>query len=179
MGERTSRILVAAAIGGAAFACGGSQFPSDPTAVDRLCTAVCNRRAHCLAGEPPLDSCREACAAHKGKWAQLGGEERKYWRQDYVAAVVHCTETMDCGFIDNSTRYLGECWADTQPAPTERANDFCEQLSRKVGECGGTRDPQCAQRFGVMSDPALDALISCIDSDCKVATRCWSEALSR
>jgi hypothetical protein len=179
MGGRTARVLVATAIGGAAvLACGGPRFPSDPTAVDRICTAACNRRATCVAGEPPPDQCRESCAAHRGRWAQLGGEERKYWRQDYVAAIVHCTDTIGCAFIDDRTRYFAQCYNDTQPDPTERATEFCERLSTKVGECGGTRDPQCVRRFGAMSDPALDALISCIDSDCKVATRCWSDALS-
>jgi hypothetical protein len=176
---RVSRIrTVTGIVATAVLSCGAPGVPSDPTAVDRLCTSACARRSQCLAGEPSMDTCRADCSAHRGRWAQFGGGERKYWRDDYVAAVVQCTNSAGCEVIDDDTRYRGQCWADTEVAPSALAHDFCERLDREVHECGGLRNPRCLDRFGAMSDAALKGLTRCIDQDCREAVRCWSAFLA-
>jgi hypothetical protein len=162
----------------AILACGQPAIPADSAAVDHLCTSACTRRAQCLAGEPPLETCRADCAAHRGRWAQFGGDERNYWRSDYVAAVVHCTDKVACDVIDDGARYRGECLGDTEVQPNDVARDFCERLDRKLHECGGRPSPRCLDRFGMMSDAALKGLIRCIDQECRESARCWSAFLS-
>ncbi len=177
---RVARVVTGIGVAASAvLSCGESRIPSDPAAVDRLCTSACVRRSQCIAGEPPLDSCRAECAAHRGRWAQFGGDERQYWRDDYVTAIVHCTESAGCEVINDDTQYRGRCWADTEVEPSELARDFCQRLDGKVRECGGQRNPQCLDRFGAMSDAALKGLNRCMDQDCKEAPRCWSGFLSQ
>ena len=158
------------------FAC-TPEFPSDATIPDRMCNAMCARHVQCQPSKWTDAQCRASCLDDPGRRPKFGGRERVYWREDYVDAIVHCTEAASCDVLEDEPLYRSQCFGDTLPAPSPLAQRACTALNAKYKECGGARPSErCVEQFSGIRDDVLKSAVTCLtDQGCRWGVECWND----
>jgi hypothetical protein len=157
-------------------ACVEPEFPHDGTIAARVCNAVCARHVACQPSKWNEQACESSCLAHRTEaWKYAGGHERKYWREDYVDAVLQCTQAASCDDVESERAYFSRCFNDTRPPPSDAANRYCAAYRESVRACGGDKaGADCAGNYGQFSDGVLNELTTCLKSGCRASSQCTS-----
>jgi hypothetical protein len=138
---------------------------------------MCARHVECQPSKWNEAQCQSACVADSGPKTKYGGGGRRYFTQDYVDAILHCTASASCDVVEEEPRYRSQCYGDTQPPPSAYANRVCSQLRAKFKECGGAPPHEaCIEELGGIRDEVLKGAARCLaDDGCGWGIQCWNE----
>ncbi|MDY0000872.1 MAG: hypothetical protein RBU30_06225 [Polyangia bacterium] len=117
---------------GMSAACGDDDGGPDP---QEVCPSLCQKQDECaLLGQVTYEQCVTECLGFAGNMLD-----------DYLFALVTCTETKDCSELTVGVTAQGVCYTENVELCTTNTDDYVEAACTKELECDGITDPTTQQ----------------------------------